>query len=172
MTHKCVYGPRKQPFGAKTLPDLMLAYRQLNKNKYALFTTVTNHISNPLPFVHPICINSLMNFALELASHLLRVKQFKKNRSVIFHVDRPSVESTFELIYHLVINTLRPRQNGRHFPDYILKCIFWNENVCFSIKISRNFVPQGPISNIPALVQIMNNESNHTLLMINITNQI
>ena len=26
-------------------------------------------------------------------------------------------------------NTLRPRQNGRHFADYILKCIFLNENV-------------------------------------------
>ena len=26
-------------------------------------------------------------------------------------------------------NTLRPRQNGHHFPDDILKCIFLNENV-------------------------------------------
>ena len=53
------------------------------------------------------------------------------------------------------VNTLRPRQNGRHFPDDILKCIFLNENVWLSIKISWNFVPQGPINNIPALVQIM-----------------
>ena len=27
------------------------------------------------------------------------------------------------------INTLRPGQNGRHFADDILKCIFLNENV-------------------------------------------
>ena len=27
------------------------------------------------------------------------------------------------------INTLRPRQNGRHFPDDIFKWIFVNENV-------------------------------------------
>ena len=27
------------------------------------------------------------------------------------------------------INTLRPRQDGRHFPDDIFKCIFLNENV-------------------------------------------
>ena len=27
------------------------------------------------------------------------------------------------------INTLRPRQNGRHFPDDIFKCIFLTENV-------------------------------------------
>ena len=26
-------------------------------------------------------------------------------------------------------NTLRPRQNGRHFPDDIFKCIFLDENV-------------------------------------------
>ena len=26
------------------------------------------------------------------------------------------------------INTLRPRQDGRHFPDDIFKCIFLNEN--------------------------------------------
>ena len=116
--------------------------------------TVTNHISNPLSSVHPICINSLINFVLELVSHLLRVKQWKKQKklSVIFHVDRLSVESTFELIYHFVINTLRPRQ---HFPDDILKSIFLNENVWLSIKISWNVVPQGPINNIPALVQIM-----------------
>ena len=50
------------------------------------------------------------------------------------------------------VNTLRPRQNGRHFPDDILKCIFLNENVLISIKISLKFVPKGQINNIPALV--------------------
>ena len=52
-------------------------------------------------------------------------------------------------------NTLRPIQNGRQFPDDISKCIFLNENVWISIKISLKFVPKGPINNIPALVQIM-----------------
>ena len=51
--------------------------------------------------------------------------------------------------------TLRPRQNGRHFPDDIFKWIFLNENVWISIKISLKFVPKGLINNIPALVQIM-----------------
>ena len=54
-----------------------------------------------------------------------------------------------------IINTLMPGQNGRHFPDDIFKCIFLNENVWISIKISLKFVPKGPINNIPALVQIM-----------------
>ena len=53
------------------------------------------------------------------------------------------------------VNTLRPRQNVRHFADDILKCIFLNENVWIPIEISLKFVPQGPINNIPALVQIM-----------------
>ena len=53
------------------------------------------------------------------------------------------------------INTLRPRQNGRHFADDVFKCIFLNENVWILLKISLKFVPQGPINNIPSLVQIM-----------------
>ena len=52
-------------------------------------------------------------------------------------------------------NTLRPRQNGRHFPDNIFKWIFLNENVWISINISLKFVPMGPINNIPTLVQLM-----------------
>ena len=61
----------------------------------------------------------------------------------------------FCLCCHLIFNTLRPRQNGRHFADDIFKCIFLNENVWIAIKISLKFVPKGPINNIPALVQIM-----------------
>ena len=53
------------------------------------------------------------------------------------------------------INTLRPRQNGRHFADDIFKCIFQIENIWISFKISLKFVPKGPINNIPALVQLM-----------------
>ena len=52
-------------------------------------------------------------------------------------------------------NTLRLRQNGHHFPDYIFKWIFLNENVWISINISLKFVPRGPINNIPTLVQVM-----------------
>ena len=37
----------------------------------------------------------------------------------------------------------------------IFKCIFLNENVQISIKMSIKFVPNCPINNIPALVQIL-----------------
>ena len=52
-------------------------------------------------------------------------------------------------------NTLRPRQDGRHFADDDFKRIFLKENVWISIDISLKFIPKGPIDNIPALVQIM-----------------
>ena len=52
-------------------------------------------------------------------------------------------------------DTLMLRQNGRHFPDNILKCIFLNDNVWISINLSLKFVPKGQINNIPAPVPIM-----------------
>ena len=52
-------------------------------------------------------------------------------------------------------NTLRLRQNGRHFADDMFKCIFLNENVWIPIEISLTFVPKGSINNNPALFQIM-----------------
>ena len=55
----------------------------------------------------------------------------------------------------IYINILRSRQNGHHFPDDIFKCISLNEIVWISTNISQKFVPKGPITNIPSLVQIM-----------------
>ena len=54
-----------------------------------------------------------------------------------------------------LLNTLRPRQDRRHFADDIFTCIFFNENCCISIKFSLKYVRKGPIDNNPALVQIM-----------------
>ena len=53
------------------------------------------------------------------------------------------------------LNTLRPRQNGRHFADDIFKCVFLNENIWTPLKISLKIAPKDPINNIPALVEIM-----------------
>ena len=58
-------------------------------------------------------------------------------------------------VHPFPFNTLRPRQNGRHFADDNFKHIFLNENARISIEISLKFVPKGPMNNIPALVQIM-----------------
>ena len=53
------------------------------------------------------------------------------------------------------ISTLRLRQNGRHFPDDIFECIFFNEILSVSITSSLKFVPKGPVISVSALVQIM-----------------
>ena len=79
-------------------------------------------------------------------------KTYSKNKDYGYQegVDRQTQQ---EAGPHL--NTLRLRQNGRHFADDTFKRIFLNENVRISIKISLKFLPKGPINNNPALVQIM-----------------
>ena len=57
--------------------------------------------------------------------------------------------------YPASINTLRPRQNGRHFADDTFKRIFLNESVGILINISLKLVPKGPINNSATLVQMM-----------------
>ena len=52
-------------------------------------------------------------------------------------------------------NILRMRQNGRHFADDIVKCIFLNEICCILTQISLKIVPGVPINNKPTLVQII-----------------
>ena len=84
------------------------------------------------------------------------------------------INQTLELIS---VNTLRPRQDGRHFPDDVFKWIFLNEIIWILIKISLKFVPKGPINNIPALVQIMawhhpGNKSLSEPMMVSLTTHI
>ena len=67
----------------------------------------------------------------------------------------PLSASWLKMTWHHFVNTLRPRQNRRHFADDIFKCIFLNENVWILINISLKFVPKRSIDHIPALVQIM-----------------
>ena len=59
------------------------------------------------------------------------------------------------LLLSMLLDKLRPMQNGRRFTDGTFKRIFLTENVMISIKISLKFVLKSPINNIPALVQIM-----------------
>ena len=57
-----------------------------------------------------------------------------------------------ELEIHIV--TLRPRQNGLHFPDDMFKKILRKIHIYLSIKITLMFVHKDPIDNIPALIQM------------------
>ena len=55
----------------------------------------------------------------------------------------------------IFVNTLRRWHNGCHFADDIVRRIFVNENYCILIQISPKYGPNGPIVNMPLLVQIM-----------------
>ena len=65
------------------------------------------------------------------------------------------MQASLTMVRDDISNTLRPRQNGRHFAEDTFNHIFVNENIRISIKFSLKFVPKGPINNIPSLVHIM-----------------
>ena len=78
--------------------------------------------------------------------------------------DEPLFEPMLaSFLAHIYLRVTRPRlvnsstldQMTAILADDILKCIFLNDNVWILIKTSLNFVPDVPINNIPALVQIM-----------------
>ena len=55
----------------------------------------------------------------------------------------------------IILTHLSLEQNGHHFTDDIFKCIFMNEKLCISIRISVKFVPKDLFDNKSALVQVM-----------------
>ena len=81
-----------------------------------------------------------------------------------FPTQRPVMRS-FDVFLDLRLNKRLSKQSWgwwfeiAHYDvtvmDVIFKCIFSNENILISIKISMNFIPKRPINTIPALVQIM-----------------
>ena len=54
-----------------------------------------------------------------------------------------------------VLNSSPPGQNGHHFTHNTFKRILTNEKHLILIHISLTFVPEGPIDNKAALVQVM-----------------
>ena len=60
-------------------------------------------------------------------------------------------------LYHSIhrtgVDTLKQRQNGRHFQTTISNAFSWMKIYVF--WISLKFVPTGPINNIPSSVQVM-----------------
>ena len=60
-----------------------------------------------------------------------------------------------QYISNMFVNSLRPRKNRHNFAHDVFKCNLLNENVWIPIKLLLEYVPKGPINNIPALVQIM-----------------
>ena len=121
--------------------------------RFTCYTSIYEHL---VPIHAPHCCFITRLSMCQSKGKIARHEQ--KNLSTLFFAINDHNIHWFQAMIIpavLNINTLRPRQNGRHFADDIFKCIFLNENVWIPIKISLKFVPQGPINNIPALVQIM-----------------
>ena len=92
----------------------------------------------------------LVGMANTLLSNTQRSQQLTSKRrrnSVLMLVH-------FLLSYiNIGVNTLRPRENYRHFADDIFKYIFLNKNAWILLKFS--IFLKVPIDNIPSLVKIM-----------------
>ena len=115
----------------------------------------STHILKMMPFIYQYILSDTL-----LALIIVKVYFPKKGLVVRKVFPCHDVTCTMPQVGDLhgctsLLNTLRPRQDGRHFADDRFKCIFLNENVSVSIKISLKFDPNGPYNNIPALVQIM-----------------
>ena len=120
------------------------------KRTTASFAVANPWVINDFPVFFQSCLGQHMSFGSWFVDHYQVLNP--TGGGLLLH----SINHTWQSYRSLVgINTLRLRQNGRHFADDIFKCIFLNENVWISLKISLKFVPMGPINNIPALVQIM-----------------
>ena len=116
-----------------------------------------NHVWNSIKlskFIFGLVKDEKFSWCLVFSIGMCNIKNFKANRGchhqpVLWLVCPSSVPCRSNSF-----DTWRLRQNGCHFPD-IFDCVFLNENIWMLIDISWKFVPQGPINNIPALVQIM-----------------
>ena len=55
----------------------------------------------------------------------------------------------------LLVNTLRLRQNGHHFPTAFSNAFSWMKLFELLLRFYRSFFPKGPINNIPPLLRVM-----------------
>ena len=68
-------------------------------------------------------------------------------KASICHSTQFIVDHFFIIHTSYLINTLRPKQDGRHFPDDIFKCIFLNENE-FRLRFHWSLFPRAKLTKI------------------------
>ena len=126
-------------------------YAETENHQFDNFVVTGGTISFQSDNLH----GAIINDCYQIDNLLLSVQWVIED--IKFHISRAITTNTLELLSSLekIINTLRRKQDGRHFPDDIFKCIFFNKNVWILTKISLKFVLRDPIYNIPALVLIM-----------------
>ena len=127
------------PTGIDRLKDYHL------KNEYFIWDWCVNtllkwiHSADQIIYHSWVTTNTINTFC-HWATHVKNIKRYS-NRVACTASYRCKTDRSISfrsMILHL--NPLRPRQNGRHFPDDIFKCIFVNDDVWIAIKISLKFV--------------------------------
>ena len=124
---------------------------------YVIILSYICVIKVPPPFLffwYMTLIFSLQPNACDMVCYVCNLAMNYKMGDVIVYCDY-MVYKQHGQGFSDTINTLRPRQNRRHFADDIFKCIFLNENAWITIEISLKFVAKVQLNNIPALIQIM-----------------
>ena len=128
------------------------SFQTLKILKYAYFCTVLpfcGKVPNNITH-HDFFSGLLIHCGLVMPYGIIELGQHWLRNCLL-----PGNIKTLPELFSVLLNKLRPRQNGHHFPDDILKCIFLNKNVWNLINISLIFFPKVPINLIPALAQIM-----------------
>ena len=120
-----------------------------------MFTIIYGDTSNYLKLSNKNSQYKFNDIFLYKIRHQLKTSNIRKIPCPQFNLAIQRLTDCLARLHTCTNQSLRLRQIGCHFANDMFKCIFFNENVWISIKISLKFVLKGPINNIPALVQIM-----------------
>ena len=143
---------KKAPLGTTTSTGTVITYSgAMNIQEQCLISPFTNTFQA----ISSAACSGLKTFIFLLTTELKKERECIEK--YIYDINDELVQVAimawnWDGIPAEMVNTLRPRQNGRHFADDVLKSILLNGNVWIPIKISLKFVPKGPIDNIPTLV--------------------
>ena len=123
-------------------------------NSHAIYPyfrwSVTNTgTTTKLPNASEVTLNDISKFTSTKSENSLRwphngrdsVSNHQPYECLLNRLFRRRWKKTSKLRVTLDEYIERPRQNGHHFPNDILKCIFLNESMWISIKISLKFGP-------------------------------
>ena len=146
----CYVSVNKHTVGISTLRIIIISMGECKKDVTPLLLICS------IDFMHRPSIKTTLSFAPAGVSVTpvddMTFQLFAPNQAAMLEaqeaIEKLLTEEVRMVLTYSIFNTLRPRQNGRHFSDGTFKCIFLSESLL-------KFVPKGPINNIPALVQIM-----------------
>ena len=89
---------------------------------------------------HTMAADNQTNEGVSMDHFVYVPNRRRRYNLTLFLIDWVHTQNDARIIWAWHVNTLRLIQNGRRFADDTFKCIFFNENVWISFKISLIFV--------------------------------